>query len=202
MLNEIYKKQKEHSDKCIEGLKRDFSTLRTGKVNISIVDNIYVDYYGSQTPLNQVATVLTSDASTISITPWEKPMLKTITAAISAANIGVNPNNDGESVKLFFPPMTVEQRQENAKHAKAFGEKAKVSIRNIRKDANDEVKKLEKDKAITEDESKKGQDEVQKITDSYTSKIEFRGGSGVLPLLNFRVCRMQNIKFTAFKIAR
>ena len=172
MLNEIYKKQKEHSDKCIEGLKRDFSTLRTGKVNISIVDNIYVDYYGSQTPLNQVATVLTSDASTISITPWEKPMLKTITAAISAANIGVNPNNDGESVKLFFPPMTVEQRQENAKHAKAFGEKAKVSIRNIRKDANDEVKKLEKDKSITEDESKKGQDEVQKITDSYTSKID------------------------------
>ena len=127
MLNEIYKKQKEHSDKCIEGLKRDFTTLRTGKVNISIVDNIYVDYYGSQTPLNQVATVLTSDASTISITPWEKPMLKTITAAISAANIGVNPNNDGESVKLFFPPMTFEQRQENAKHAKAFGERRKLA---------------------------------------------------------------------------
>ena len=172
MLNEIYKKQKEHSDKCIEGLKRDFSTLRTGKVNISIVDNIYVDYYGSQTPLNQVATVLASDASTISITPWEKPMLKTITAAISAANIGVNPNNDGESVKLFFPPMTVEQRQENAKKAKAMGEKAKIGIRNVRKDANDEIKKLEKDKAISEDDAKKGQDEVQKITDSYTSKID------------------------------
>lgn len=172
MLNEIYKKQKEHCDKCIEGLKRDFSTLRTGKVSISIVDNVYVDYYGSQTPLNQVATVLASDASTISITPWEKSMLKTITAAISAANIGVNPNNDGESVKLFFPPMTVEQRQENAKHAKAMGEKAKVSVRNIRKDANDDVKKLEKDKAVTEDESKKAQDEVQKITDSYTSKID------------------------------
>lgn len=172
MLNEIYKKQKEHCDKCIEGLKRDFSTLRTGKVSISIVDNVYVDYYGSQTPLNQVATVLASDASTISITPWEKSMLKAITAAISAANIGVNPNNDGESVKLFFPPMTVEQRQENAKHAKAMGEKAKVSVRNIRKDANDDVKKLEKDKAVTEDESKKAQDEVQKITDSYTSKID------------------------------
>lgn len=172
MLNEIYKNQKESCDRCIDGLKRDFSTLRTGKVNISIVDNIYVDYYGSSTPLNQVATVLTSDASTISITPWEKSMLKTITAAISAANIGVTPNNDGESVKLFFPPMTVEQRQENAKHAKAMGEKAKVSVRNIRKDANDDVKKLEKDKAITEDESKKAQDEVQKITDSYTSKID------------------------------
>jgi len=172
MLNEIYKKQKEHSDKCIEGLKRDFSTLRTGKVNISIVDNIYVDYYGSQTPLNQVATVLTSDASTISITPWEKPMLKTITAAISAANIGVNPNNDGESVKLFFPPMTIEQRQENAKKAKAMGEKAKIGIRNVRKDANDEIKKLEKDKAISEDDAKKGYDEVQKITDSYSGKID------------------------------
>ena len=168
----MYKKQKEHSDKCIEGLKRDFSTLRTGKVNISIVDNIYVDYYGSQTPLNQVATILTSDASTISITPWEKPMLKTITAAISAANIGVNPNNDGESVKLFFPPMTVEQRQENAKKAKAMGEKAKIGIRNVRKDANDEIKKLEKDKAISEDDAKKGYDEVQKITDSYSAKID------------------------------
>ncbi|MGG7048459.1 MULTISPECIES: ribosome recycling factor [unclassified Campylobacter] len=172
MLNEIYKKQKEHSDKCIEGLKRDFTTLRTGKVNINILDNVYVDYYGSPTPLNQVATVIATDASTITITPWEKPMIKTISSAIQAANIGVNPNSDGEAVKLFFPPMTIEQRQENAKHAKAFGEKAKVSIRNIRKDANDEIKKLEKDKAISEDESKKGQDEVQKITDSYTAKID------------------------------
>ena len=131
-----------------------------------------VDYYGSPTPLNQVATVLTSDASTIAITPWEKSMIKAISSAIQAANIGVNPNSDGESVKLFFPPMTIEQRQENAKHAKSMGEKAKVSIRNVRKDANDEVKKLEKDKAITEDESKKGQDEVQKITDAYTAKID------------------------------
>jgi ribosome recycling factor len=172
MLNEIYKKQKEQSDKCLDGLRRDFSTLRTGKVNINIVDSVYVDYYGSATPLNQVATVLATDASTITITPWEKSMIKTISTAIQAANIGINPNSDGEAVKLFFPPMTVEQRQENAKHAKAFGEKAKVSIRNIRKDANDEIKKLEKDKAITEDESKKGQDEVQKITDSYTAKID------------------------------
>ncbi len=103
-----------------------------------------MDYYGTQTPLNQVATVLASDASTISITPWEKPLLKTIESAIAAANIGVNPNNDGESVKLFFPPMTREQREENVKQAKAMGEKAKVSIRNIRKDANDAVKKTRK----------------------------------------------------------
>ncbi|MCR4942606.1 MAG: ribosome recycling factor [Campylobacter sp.] len=172
MLNSIYDKQKENSEKAIAALRRDFGTIRTGKVNISILDNIFVDYYGTQTPLNQVATVLATDASTISITPWEKSMIKVISGAIQAANIGVNPNSDGECVKLFFPPMTHEQRQENAKHAKAFGEKAKVSIRNVRKEANDEVKKLEKDKAISEDESKRAQEEVQKITDSFVAKID------------------------------
>ncbi|EAU00862.1 ribosome recycling factor [Campylobacter curvus] len=172
MLNDVYAAQKDGCEKAIASLKRDFTTLRTGKVNISILDHVMIDYYGSMTPLNQVATVLASDASTISITPWEKSMIKTISGAIQAANIGVNPNSDGECVKLFFPPMTIEQRQENAKHAKAMGEKAKVSVRNVRKDANDEVKKLEKDKAITEDESKKGQDEVQKITDGYVAKID------------------------------
>ncbi|EPE3794463.1 ribosome recycling factor [Campylobacter lari] len=172
MLNEIYTKQKQQSDKSLEALKKDFTTIRTGKVNINILDHIHVDYYGSATPLNQVATVLATDASTISITPWEKSMLKAIESAIAAANIGVNPNNDGESVKLFFPPMTREQREENAKNAKAMGEKAKVAIRNIRKDANDAVKKLEKDKAISEDEAKKAYDEVQKQTDSYTTKVD------------------------------
>ncbi|EAH7586029.1 ribosome recycling factor [Campylobacter lari] len=172
MLNEIYTKQKQQSDKSLEALKKDFTTIRTGKVNINILDHIHVDYYGSATPLNQVATVLATDASTISITPWEKSMLKTIESAIAAANIGVNPNNDGESVKLFFPPMTREQREENAKNAKAMGEKAKVAIRNIRKDANDAVKKLEKDKAISEDEAKKAYDEVQKQTDNYTAKVD------------------------------
>ncbi|HAA2184886.1 TPA_asm: ribosome-recycling factor [Campylobacter jejuni] len=172
MLSEIFNKQKTQSEKSLEALKKDFSTLRTGKVNTHILDHITVDYYGTQTPLNQVATVLASDASTISITPWEKPLLKTIESAIAAANIGVNPNNDGESVKLFFPPMTREQREENVKQAKAMGEKAKVSIRNIRKDANDAVKKLEKDKAISEDEAKKAYDEVQKLTDAYTIKID------------------------------
>ncbi|TXE90098.1 ribosome recycling factor [Campylobacter volucris] len=172
MLNEIYTKQKQQSDKSLESLKKDFTTIRTGKVNINILDHVHVDYYGSLTPLNQVATVLATDASTISITPWEKTMLKTIESAIAAANIGVNPNNDGESVKLFFPPMTREQREENAKNAKAMGEKAKIAIRNIRKDANDSIKKLEKDKTVSEDEAKKAYDEVQKLTDNYTTKID------------------------------
>lgn len=172
MLNEIYTKQKAHCEKSLEALKKDFTTLRTGKVNINILDHISVDYYGSQTPLNQVATVLTTDASTISINPWEKSMLKNIESAIQAANIGVNPNNDGENIKLFFPPMTREQREENVKHAKAMGEKAKVSIRNVRKDANDGVKKLEKDKTISEDEAKKAYDEVQKLTDNFIVKVD------------------------------
>ncbi|MSN96224.1 ribosome recycling factor [Campylobacter sp. FMV-PI01] len=166
MLENIFKNQKQSCEKAIESLKRDFLTLRTGKVSVNILDNIHVDYYGSQTPLNQVATVLATDATTITINPWEKNMLKSIESAIAAANIGVNPNNDGESIKLFFPPMTYEQREENAKKAKAMGEKAKVSIRNARKDANDDVKKIEKE--ISEDEVKKAKDEIQKITDSYT----------------------------------
>lgn len=172
MIQEILNKQKAQCEKSLEALKKDFTTLRTGKVNTHILDHIQVDYYGTQTPLNQVATVLATDATTISIAPWEKTLLKNIESAIAAANIGVNPNNDGEAVKLFFPPMTKEQREENAKQAKAMGEKAKVSIRNVRKDANDGVKKLEKDKAISEDEAKKAYDEVQKLTDSYAAKVD------------------------------
>ncbi len=172
MLNAIYDDQKLHSDNALEALKRDFMTLRSGKVSTSILDNITVDYYGTPTPLNQVGTVLANDATTITIAPWEKPMLKEIETAISQANIGVNPNNDGECIKLFFPPMTTEQREKSAKQAKAFGEKAKVSIRNVRKDANDKIKKLEKDKEITEDESKKAHDEVQKITDEHVASVD------------------------------
>ena len=172
MVNDILNKQKSSSEKSLEALKKDFTTLRTGKVNTHILDHIQVDYYGTQTPLKQVATVLATDAMTISITPWEKTLLKNIESAIAAANIGVNPNNDGEAVKLFFPPMTKEQREENAKQAKAMGEKAKVSIRNVRKDANDAVKKLEKDKMISEDEAKKALNEVQKLTDSFSAKID------------------------------
>jgi len=172
MLNEIYDHTKEQMNKSIDALKRDFSTLRTGKVNTNIVDNIKVDYYGTPTALNQVGSVIVTDATTISITPWEKNLLSDIEKAIQEANIGVNPNNDGDFIKLFFPAMTSEQRQEIVKQAKSMSEKAKVAIRNIRKDGNDKVKKLEKSKDISEDESKKGQDEIQKITDKSVSDIE------------------------------
>ena len=172
MLSEIYNHTQEQMTKSIEALKRDFSTLRTGKVNTNIVDNIKVDYYGTPTPLNQVGSVIVTDATTISITPWEKSMLNAIEKAIQEANIGVNPNNDGDFIKLFFPPMTSEQRQEIVKQAKQMAEKAKIAIRNIRKDGNDKIKKLEKEKEISEDESKKGQAEIQKITDKNVADVE------------------------------
>jgi len=172
MVNEIYNNTKENMEKSLEALKRDYQTLRTGKVHTSILDNITVDYYGTQTPLSQVATILAVDATTINITPWEKHLVGDIEKAIAIANIGVNPNNNGEAVQLFFPPMTMEQREHSAKDAKAMTEKAKVAIRNVRKHSNDKIKKLEKDKELTKDESKSAQDEIQKITDTYIAKAD------------------------------
>jgi len=172
MLNEIYSECETKMQNSIEHMQRDFKTLRTGKVLISVLDNVKIDYYGTPTPLDQVGSVIATDATTIVVNPWEKNLLSDIESAISAANIGVNPNNDGDLIKLFFPPMTVEQRQDSVKKMKAMGENAKVSVRNDRKHSNDQVKKLEKDKEITADESKAGQDAVQKITDKFSVTID------------------------------
>jgi ribosome recycling factor len=172
MLQEIYIETKDHMDKSIESLKRDYKSLRTGKVSTAILDGVKVDYYGTPTDLNQVGSVLAADATTIVVNPWEKNLLSDIEKAIQNANIGVNPNNDGDLIKLFFPPMTVEQRQESAKGAKVMTDNAKIAIRNIRKSANDKIKVLHKDKEVTDDESKKAQDEVQNITDSYVTKAD------------------------------
>ena len=172
MLEELYAQTKEHMDKAIDALKRDYKSLRTGKVSTNILDGIKVDYYGTPTDLSQVGSVLAPDATTITISPWEKNLLGAIEKAILTANIGVNPNNDGVIIKLFFPPMTVEQRQNTAKQAKTMTDNAKVAIRNIRQNSNTKVKNLLKDKLITEDDSKKAQDEIQKITDSYVSKAD------------------------------
>ena len=172
MTQEILSSTKSHMEKSLESLRRDFSTLRSGKVSTSILDNIRINYYDTPTPLNQVGSVIAQDASTIIITPWEKSLLKDIEKAIQEANIGVNPNSDSECVKLFFPPMTQEQRKDIAKEAKAMGEKAKIAVRNIRQDGNNHIKKLEKDKQITEDVSKKAQDDVQKLTDEFVKKVD------------------------------
>ncbi len=172
MLEEIYAQTKDHMEKSIEALKKDYKSLRTGKVNVNILDGIKIDYYGTPTDLSQVGSVLSPDATTIVINPWEKNLLGLIDKAIQTANIGVNPNNDGVVIKLFFPPMTTDQRENTVKQAKVMTDNAKVAIRNIRQNANTKAKNLLKDKLITEDENKRAQDEIQKITDSYVVKAD------------------------------
>lgn len=172
MLEEIYNECDAKMQGSMEHMQRDFKTLRTGKVLVSVLDNVKIDYYGTPTPLDQVGSVLAADATTIVVNPWEKNLLADIESAIAAANIGVNPNNDGDQIKLFFPPMTVDQRQDSVKQMKGMGENAKVSVRNDRKSSNDKIKKLEKDKEITTDESKSAQDQIQKITDKYITQID------------------------------
>lgn len=172
MLDEIFMESEEKMAESIDAMKRDFHTLRTGKVTTAALDNVKVEYYGSMTPLNQVASVIATDATTIKINPFEKHILGDCEQAIQKANIGVNPNNDGDMIILNFPPMTVDQRQETVKQAKGKAENAKVAIRNNRKAANDKVKKLEKDKEISEDESKAAQDTIQKTTDKFIANVD------------------------------
>jgi len=172
MLDEIFSTCESEMRASINHMLRDFKTLRTGKITTSVLDNVKIDYYGTMTPLDQVGSILVADATTIVVNPWEKNLLSDIESAISKANVGANPNNDGDQIKLFFPAMTVEQRQESVKQMKGMGENAKIAIRNDRKHANDKIKKLEKDKEITIDESKSAQDNIQKLTDKFIAEVD------------------------------
>ncbi|HQS67513.1 MAG TPA: ribosome recycling factor [Sulfuricurvum sp.] len=172
MLEEVYQFCEEKMQGSHEHMLSNFRTLRTGRVTTKILDNVRVDSYGSMVPLDQAASVLATDATTITISPWDKSMLSVIEKAILKSDIGVNPNNNGEEIKLFFPPMTVDQRHETAKKAKGMADDAKVAVRNDRKKANDKIKVLEKDKIVTADDSKAAQDKVQKITDKFITKID------------------------------
>jgi ribosome recycling factor len=172
MIDEILEECKQDMEGSIEHMHHSFKSLRTGKVMTSILDGIKIDYYGTPTALDQVGSVIATDATTIVISPWEKPLVADIESAISKANIGVNPNSDGEKIILNFPPMTVDQRKETVKKMKGMGEDAKVSVRNDRQKANNDIKRLEKEKEITADESKAAQESVQKITDSFIATID------------------------------
>jgi len=172
MLNEIFDTCESEMRASVNHMLKDFKTLRTGKVTTSVLDNVRIDYYGTMTSLDQVGSILVADATTIVINPWEKNLLPAIESAISKANVGANPNNDGDQIKLYFPAMTVEQRQESVKQMKGMGETAKIAIRNDRKHANDKIKKLEKDKEITIDESKSAQENIQKLTDKFIAEVD------------------------------
>src|SRR6186997_112742 len=156
--------------KAIDHLEIELTKVRAGKANPQMVDAITVDYYGSQMPLNQVSNVSVMDARTLSIQPWEKNMLQPIERAIIAANIGINPQNDGALIRLFLPPLTEERRKELVKKCQAEGEHSKVAIRNIRRDAIEHIKKLQKN-GLSEDAAKDAEADVQQVTDRYTAAV-------------------------------
>ena len=155
----------------LEHLEREFLNIRAGKASPAMLGSVKVDYYGSQTPLSQVANVNTPDARTLNITPWEKGMLQPIEKAIMIANLGFNPMNNGDSIIINVPPLTEERRRDLVKQAKAEAEDAKISVRNARKDANTEIKKLEKE-GLSEDVCKKAEEDVQELTNSFIKKID------------------------------
>lgn len=167
----IIDETKEAMSNSVGHLEKTFLNIRAGKASPQMLGGVFVDYYGSQTPLSQVANVNVPDARTITITPWEKSMLQPIEKAIMVANLGFNPMNNGDNIIISVPPLTEERRKELVKQAKAEAEDAKVGVRNHRKDANSEIKKLEKDGA-SEDLCKKAEEDIQKLTDTYIKKID------------------------------
>ena len=160
------------TDKSIQSLQKDLLKIRTGRASASLIDHIMVDYYGSKTSITQVANMTTPDARTIQIVAWEPAMLGAIEKAILEANVGVTPQNDGKVVRITMPPLTEDRRKEMVKLIKKMGEDAKIAIRNHRRDANEEVKKQEKDKVLSTDESKKLQEQVQKKTDDKVAEVD------------------------------
>ncbi len=169
VLNELRGK----ADEALEALRSALTRIRTGRANLSILDNIRVEYYGAKSPLNQVATLAVADPRLITIKPFDKSLTSEIEKVLrSASDLGISPQNDGEKILLPIPPLTEERRKEFTKIAKGKGEEAKVSVRNARREANEMLKSLEKDGDLPEDDSKKAQGEVQKITDEFVGKID------------------------------
>ena len=171
-LTELKSKTKAGMDKAVEALRRDLSRVRTGRASLSILDDVRVDYYGTPTPLNQVGTLAVPEPRLITIQTWEKKLIPEIERAIQKADLGINPTNDGIVIRLAFPALTEERRKEMVKQVKKMGEEGKIAVRNARRDANEALKKLLKDKAVSEDEEKHGEKEIQALTDDYVARID------------------------------
>jgi ribosome recycling factor len=172
MLNEIKKDAQTRMAKSVEALRHDLVKVRTGRASTALVDTIKVNYYGSDMPLSQVASVAVSDARSLTITPWEKQMVAAVEKAILASDLGLTPNTAGTVIRLNLPALTEERRKELSKHVHGEGEDAKVAIRNIRRDANHQVKELLKEKKVTEDEATRAEADIQKITDSAIKDVD------------------------------
>ena len=172
MIDEIVKDADVRMNKSIDSLKLDLAKIRTGRAHPSLLDHVTVDYYGSQVPLSQVANINVQDSRTLSLTPWEKPMVQEIEKAIMNSDLGLNPNTAGEVIRIPLPPLTEERRKDLIKVVRAEGEQTKVALRNIRRDANSSFKDLLKEKEISEDDERKGEDRVQKVIDANVKQIE------------------------------
>lgn len=172
MLNEIQSTLNEEMTKAIKSLQHQFTRVRTGRANASILDGVNVDYYGSPTPIKGVGQISTPEARLLQIQPFDKTIIGEIEKAIINANLGLNPSNDGNFIRIQFPALTEEKRKDLVKDVKKMGEDAKIAIRNSRRDQNDKVKKAEKSKDITEDDLKKFQDEIQKVTDKFIKEVD------------------------------
>lgn len=172
-VQDVLSQTEEKMQKAISAVKKDFSEVSTGRANPAMVEEMKVDYYGAMTPINQIASVGIPDAQTITIQPWDKGALEPIEKAIMASNLGITPNSDGERIRLSVPPLSEERRKELIKVAKDMAEKGKIALRNIRKEANDKIKKMQSDSEIAEDAGFKGLDSVQKLIDKYTKDVDF-----------------------------
>ena len=172
MIKDILASHEERMQKSIEALKREFATLRAGRATPSLLDKVMVDYYGAPTPVNQIAKVAVSEPRMIMIQPYEKSILHDIEVAIMKSDLGLSPNSDGTAIRLAIPALTQERRQDIVKQVNKKSEEAKVAIRNVRRDGNDAIKKLEKAKEITEDDSKRGQESIQKLVDKYIKLVD------------------------------
>jgi ribosome recycling factor len=171
-VKEVEASIKTKMEKALTDLQHDMATIRTGRASLSILDNIRVDYYGTPTPLNQVANLHVPEPSLITIQPWDVSQIGLIEKVIRTSDLGLNPGNDGKIIRLPIPPLTEERRKELVKKLHGVAEHHRVAVRNIRRDGNEAVKKLAKDKKITEDDDKKAHDEIQKLTDTYMDKID------------------------------
>ena len=167
----IKKSAEEKMKKAVKALEDEFKTIRTGRASAALFENIRVDYYEQKVPLNQVATISIPEARLVIIQPWDRSVLAEIEKAIQKSELSVNPNNDGKVIRIAIPPLTEERRKELAKVAKNIAEKSRVSIRNVRRDTNEDIKKKEKDSSLSEDQAKRGMDDIQKLTDKYIEEI-------------------------------
>lgn len=172
MLDEQYKKTEEHMKKTLELLLHELASIRTGKASPAILDAIRVDYYGQHVPIKQVANIAVPDPRTITIQPWDRKMIGEIEKAIQASELGLNPQNDGGTIRLPIPTLTEERRRDLVKVVKRIGEDSKVAVRNVRRDTNERIKKLEKEHDISEDEMRHKTDAIQKLTDGYIKKVD------------------------------